>query len=39
MRNYRQQFAGKKITVEYIDETKDADRVHGTTVLIKIPIE
>jgi len=33
------EFAGKKITVEYIDETKDADRVHGTTVLIKIPIE
>jgi len=33
------EFAGKKITVEYIDDTKDADRVHGTTVLIKIPIE
>lgn len=33
------EFAGKKITVEYIDETIDADKVHGTTVVIKIPLE
>jgi len=33
------EFAGKKITVEYIDETLGNEQVHGTTVVIKIPIE
>ena len=33
------EFAGKKISVEYIDETIGDDKVQGTTVVIKIPLE
>jgi len=33
------EFAGKEITVEYIDEIVENEQVHGTTVVIKIPIQ
>lgn len=33
------EFTGKEITVEYVDEALDSERVTGTTVILKIPIE
>jgi hypothetical protein len=33
------EFTGKEITVEYVDEAPDSERVTGTTVILKIPIE
>jgi len=32
------EFAGKEISVEYVDETVDMEQVNGTTVVIRIPI-